>query len=94
MRNMDFTLALSSSPWTGLEIKSSAPASKDSDRSSLVLSAVTIIMGRSCQSGSLLILRQISMPLISGIITSSNNKSGCNSANLLIISMPLSIYAN
>ena len=73
---------------TGLEIKSSVPDSTPRSMSPSSVRAVTMMIGTSRVSGSLLSLRQTSKPLIRGIITSRRIRSGGRAATLSSASTP------
>ena len=89
MRSMLWTRARSSTGLTGLLRKSSAPAAMHWPRSSLLDKAVTMTMGMDCQAGTALMRRQVSVPLIPGIITSSKIRSGATAASVSMASWPL-----
>src|SRR5688572_18313687 len=75
-RRRVFTRAISSSRLTGLERKSSAPASMPRTRLPWSSSAVTRTTGINAVAGSALSRSQTSKPLMPGIITSSSTRSG------------------
>src|SRR6185437_7871232 len=78
-RTSERTRAKSAISLTGLERKSSAPASSPRTRSAASVSAVTITTGMSVVRASALSRRQTSNPSMRGIMTSSRMRSGRSS---------------
>src|SRR5215469_326787 len=78
-RTSERTRAKSAISLTGLERKSSAPASSPRTRSAASVSAVTITTGMSAVRASALSRRQTSKPSMRGIMTSSRMRSGRSS---------------
>src|SRR5690348_13757073 len=78
-RTSERTRAKSAISLTGLERKSSAPASRPRTRSAASVNAVTITTGMSAVRASALSRRQTSNPSMRGIITSSRMRSGRSS---------------
>ena len=67
---------MSSSLLNGFERKSLAPTWKPFTKSAGLFRAVRKIMGMSLSSGSFFMMTAVSNPLMSGIMTSSNTRSG------------------